>query len=256
MGLQNLLLGLGTALVAIAVVVFTAVNWSQLDASAQGLILVALTAAAGAGSQVAARRRMPATAEAVGAVSVLLALADVHAFRVGLAPAADGRLFWAGGLVLVSALAAVLGRAGSIRSPQIAAGLLAQVPLLCVLAWSDATAWDVQLALVAQAFVVLAVGDLVEVPRWARWLASGWALAVVSLMTVAVTLDSLLADVFTDGPVDPHRPATGGSSPGAVRRPTSSACRRWAPARCWVSPRSPSLWSTPWAGTPRSGWWP
>ncbi|HWJ97867.1 MAG TPA: hypothetical protein VNQ33_06875, partial [Acidimicrobiales bacterium] len=72
---------------AVSVVVFTAVNWSQLDASLQGLILVALTIVAGAAAAGAVRRDMPSTAEAVGAVAVLMALADVHAVRVGLAPA-------------------------------------------------------------------------------------------------------------------------------------------------------------------------
>lgn len=209
-GLQNLLLGLGTALVAIAVVVFTAVNWSQLDASAQGLILVALTALAGAGAHVAARRQMPATAEALGTVAVLLGLADVHAVRVGLAPAADARLFWAGGLAVVSVLAAVLGRSGAIRSPQVAAGLLGQLPLLCVLAWSGASVWEVQLAVVAQAFVVLAVVDLADVPRWARWVAASWALGAAAVLTVATALDSLVGDLLSDGPVDLHRGATGG----------------------------------------------
>ena len=55
-GLQNLLLGLGTALVAIALVVFTAVNWSRMDASVQGLILVAFTGLTAAGAAAAAGR--------------------------------------------------------------------------------------------------------------------------------------------------------------------------------------------------------
>ena len=209
-GLQNLLLGLGTALVAISVVVFTAVNWSQLDASVQGLVLVALTVVAGMAAALAARREMPATAEALGAVAVLMALADVHALRVGLAPAVDGLLFWAGGFAVVAGLAAVAGRARSIRSPQIAAGLLIQLPLLCVLRWADALVWQAQLAVVAQAFVVLAVADRVEVPRWARRVAQGWAIVTALLLTTATVVDSLTGSLFGDVPAELHRGATGG----------------------------------------------
>ena len=60
---------------------------------------------AAAAARLAARRAMPSTAEALGMVAVLLGIADVHAVRVGLAPAADPALFWAGGLTVVSVLA-------------------------------------------------------------------------------------------------------------------------------------------------------
>ncbi len=206
-GLQNLLLGLGTALVAISVVVFTAVNWSQLDASVQGLILVALTAVAGAAATVAARRQMPSTSEALGTVAVLLGLADVHAFRVGLAPAADPWLFWAGGLGVVTLLAATLGRVSTIRAPQIAAGVLAQVPLLCILRSVETSVSFAQLAVVGQAFGVLVAADRLKGPQWARRAASAWALSLALLFTAATVLDSLIGEVFADA--DPHRGATG-----------------------------------------------
>ena len=41
---QNLLLGLGTGLLAVAAVVFTAVNWDRLDAGLQAVALLAATA--------------------------------------------------------------------------------------------------------------------------------------------------------------------------------------------------------------------
>lgn len=209
-GLQNLLLGVGTALVAISVIVFTAVNWRRLDASMQGLLLVAVTVAAGVAAVGAVRRRMPATAEALGAVAVLLALADVHAVRVGLAPAAAPSPFWAGGVALVAALAALLGRAGRIRSPQIAAGVLAQVPLLLVLDAVGATLWAAQLALVAQASLVLiAVDRVIVVPRWCRRAASLWAVATVAAATAATVVAATIGDLLaTDGAAS-HRPATG-----------------------------------------------
>lgn len=208
-GLQNLLLGLGTALVAVSVVVFTAVNWNRLDASVQGLVLVALTIAAGAASVVAARREMPASAEAIGLVAVLMALADVHAVRVGLAPAAEPAAFWAGGFAAAAVLAAVLGRLAGTRGPRIAAGLLGQFPLLCALVAADASLGQAQLAVVAQAAAVLLLAHRIDVGRWVRRVASAWALFVASILTLALVVDSTVGGWFSDADVDLHRPMTG-----------------------------------------------
>jgi hypothetical protein len=208
-GLQNLLLGLGTALVAISVVVFTAINWNQLDASAQGLILVAITVVAGVAATAAARRDMPSTAEALGTVVVLLALADVHAFRVGLAPALDTSAFWAGGVAVVAAVAWALGRTGPIRAPQIAASLLAQVPLLFALGSVGATVWASQLAAVVQALVVLVVVDRIDLPRWGRRVGALWALLVVAVLTATAVVVGAFGDHLSGSSSDLHRPATG-----------------------------------------------
>ncbi|WP_426571882.1 SCO7613 C-terminal domain-containing membrane protein [Aquihabitans sp. McL0605] len=198
-GLQNLLLGLGTSLVAVAVTVFTAVNWRQLDASVQGLILVGLTVLAGAAAALASHRAMPSTGEALGVVAVLLAIADVHALRVGLAPGADAGLFWAGGLAVVAALAWVLGRSAGIASPQIVAAALAQVPLLAVLGSIEPAPAAWLLALVAQALVVTFAADrVVPGPPWVGRIAWGWALGAVALATVAVALDAAVALAFGD----------------------------------------------------------
>jgi hypothetical protein len=197
--------------VAISVVVFTAVNWSQLDASLQGLILVALTVVAGAAAVLAGRRDLPATAEAVGVVSVLMALADVHAVRVGLAPAAEPALFWAGGFTVVAVLAQWLGVGAGIRGPRVAAGLLVQLPVLCLLVAAETTVWQAQLALVAQAFVVVAMADRLDVGRRVRRVASAWALVAAALLTAATVADTLLGQLLTDPDVDPHLVATGGS---------------------------------------------
>lgn len=209
MGLQNLLLGLGTALVAIAVVVFTAVNWSRLDASVQGLLMVALTVVAAATARLAGRREMPSTSEALAMVAVLLGIADVHAVRVGLAPDADAGLFWAAGLALVSASAWVLGRAGRIRSPQIAASLLGQLPLLFVLGSVDASVTTWQLALVGQAaIVVVTASRLGLADRWVRTTGTTWALGVASLATTSAVVDGWFGEVFGDTAAEAHHGAT------------------------------------------------
>ena len=207
-GLQNLLLGLGTALVAVAVLVFTAVNWRQLDAGVQGLILVVLTVVAATGASVAAKRSMPSTAEAVGLVAVLLAIADVHASRVGFAPAAHALAYWAGGLALVSALAWPLGRAGRIRSPQVAAAVLGQLPLLALLRWAEVSLWSTQLALVAQAIVVVVLSNQIRAPRWARIVGAAWALAMAAIATAATVLDTAFVVGFGDVGENAHLGAT------------------------------------------------
>lgn len=180
--------------------VFTAMNWSQLDASVQGLLMVALTVAAGVAAAVAARRSMPSTAEALGTVAVLLALADVHAFRVGLAPGADRALFWGAGTAVVALLAWSLGRISSIRSPQIAASLLAQLPLLFVLDAVSATLGAGQLAVVAQSALALFALDRFDVPRWARRVGSAWALGAATVLTATVVVASQANDWFSSVP--------------------------------------------------------
>lgn len=207
--MQNLLLGLGTALVAIALIVFTAVNWRRLDATFQGLVLVGLTVGAALASRVSKRREMPASAEALGLVAVLLALADVHAFRVGLAPGADASLWWAGGLTLVSALGWSLGQ-GGVRSPRVAVSVLAQWPLILVLdaiagsSGADLPAPLVQGALVAQgAVVVLAAARLANVPRWGRILGSAHAVLWAAALTLGLVFDTL------DGTTSPYELSLG-----------------------------------------------
>ncbi|HWJ96689.1 MAG TPA: hypothetical protein VNQ33_00935, partial [Acidimicrobiales bacterium] len=91
----------------------------------------------------------------------------------------------------------------------VAAGLLAQLPVLCLLDAVDATVWQAQLAVVAQAFAVLVVTDRVEVGRWVRRVAAAWAVTIAALFTAATTLDSTVGRLFTDAVADLHRGPTG-----------------------------------------------
>jgi hypothetical protein len=175
---QNLLLGLGTALIAVAAVVFTAVNWDRMGATAQGALLVVLAAVAAVATLTAARKRMPATAEALGLVTVLLSLVDAHALRVGLVPDGDPASYWAGALVLVAAGAWVLGRAADIRSTRLAAVVLGQLPLPVGLLAIEPGPTAAGLALVAQVAVVIGASAWFNsAPKANRILAASLAVA-------------------------------------------------------------------------------
>ncbi|MEN3358014.1 MAG: hypothetical protein V7637_1996 [Mycobacteriales bacterium] len=155
MSVQNLLLGLGALLLAVAAVAFTVVAWGRVGIGGKTGILVALTAAALAAPVPLVRRGLRASAEAMWSVALVLAVLDGYAaWRTGLAGlhAVDGRAYTA-------ALAAVLaaGCAGypalvPLRGPRPAALLLAQLPLPLAVAAANAPTEDgVMLALLGTA---------------------------------------------------------------------------------------------------------
>ncbi len=197
-GLQNLLLGLGTALVAIAAIVFTAVNWDRMGASAQGLVLLACTGIAVGATVLAARRSMPATAEALGLASLMLALADVHALRIGVAPTADVSTFWAAGLAVVALLGWALGTELDVRSTRAAAALLIQLPLLLLLDHlAHAPNIEAFLVLVQSAVVFHLAITPRPAPRLVRVVAAATGLVIATggtLGGLATMLDSSPSD--------------------------------------------------------------
>ncbi|HEX2575467.1 MAG TPA: DUF2157 domain-containing protein, partial [Aquihabitans sp.] len=158
LSVQNLLLASGTGLVAVAAIVFTAVNWGRMGAAAQGGLLLALTLSAAAATLAAARRRMPATAEAVGLVALLLALADAHALRVAV-DVELGATWWAGALVVLSAGAWALGEATAVRSTRLAAAALGQLALPLLLAGTGADPTPAGAVLLAQVALVATASE-------------------------------------------------------------------------------------------------
>lgn len=134
--LPHLLLGLGTALVVVAAIVFTAVRWSQLGAAVQGSVLLGLTVGTGWATGHLRRRGLSATAEALSLVTVVLLLVDVHVVRVAsrgvpsLAGLGDEPLlYWCGGIGAVAAITWWFGRASGTRAPVLVAAVAAQVPV-------------------------------------------------------------------------------------------------------------------------------
>ncbi|MEO6629043.1 MAG: hypothetical protein ABIP03_10800 [Aquihabitans sp.] len=194
--MQNLLLGLGTALIAAAAVVFMAVNWTQMGAVVQGLILLGITGLAGAATFAAARRQMPATAEAVGLATLMLALADCQALRVGLAPDVGATWFWAGAIGGLALGAWVLGAATRVRSTRVAAAVLGQVPLLILLGGLHPEATVAGIALLTQVGVVVVIAEHARrAPLGARLVA---ALFAVGTWLVVVGVATIVAP-FVDG---------------------------------------------------------
>jgi hypothetical protein len=168
--------------------VFTAVTWRRLDATAQGLALLALTVVAASLAVGAGRRRLTATAEALGAVAVLLVLADVHAFRIGLAPGADPATFWAAGLAVAAVTGWALAGAASIRSSRLLAVVLGQLPLLALLTGSAFGPGEQALVLLQVAVVVLVLPRSSTLDPLARRLGAvvaglqWWAIALVAVV--------------------------------------------------------------------------
>ena len=157
----ELLVGLGALSLVAAVVVFAAVAWDSLRAWAQGGLLVAATATV-LGLALACRRRsLVATAESLGLVGVVLALADVQVARVGLDGLVPARTVWSVGLAAVAAGAWALGRSASLRGVAAAGVVLAFLPLAVVTAGAPSAAvllWVLAAQALAGAVVVDRLG--------------------------------------------------------------------------------------------------
>ncbi len=194
LSVQNLLLGLGTGLVAIAALVFAVVTWDRLDATTQGLVLLGCTVLAGAAATASSRRSMPATAEALGLVTLLLALVDVHAARLALAPSSDAATWWAVALAAVAGGAWVGGEALRIRSTRIAAAVLVQLPLLLSLDHLDGVRVPVALVLGQAAAVVHVALGARRAPIAARALAVVVALWQAAFAAMVAVGDLIVAD--------------------------------------------------------------
>ena len=177
-------MGLGTLLIAVAAVVFTAVNWSRMDAAAQGLVLLALTAVSAAATVAAGRRRLPTTAEALGVVTVLLGLVDLHALRISMWPGTDLLSFWAGGLTVAAGAAWFLADGARIRSSRMVAVTLGQIPVGLALTGAEVEFSVVSGVLIAQTGLVLAAARrLVSVDRFTRASAAVMATGVWTAVT-------------------------------------------------------------------------
>ncbi|WP_346536448.1 permease [Micromonospora sp. DPT] len=192
---QNIPLGLGALLLAVAAVVFAAVATSSMDALARLGILLVATVLLLLAPPVLARRGLTSTAETIATVGLLLVPLAGYALwavdRIG-AGGASGAVF--SGVIFAVTAAVALGyaRGTGLRAPRFAAVLAAQ-PVVPLLAY-----------------------DRITGP-------GGWALAltVVAVLDLWLARSSLLLErpVRRDLPVDP--PAT----PTAPRQRTASEGR-------------------------------
>jgi len=155
---QNLLLTLGGLLLAVAALVFAAVTYDKLGAGGRAAVLVVLTLAAGAAAPALRARGLSATAETLGAVTLVLAALDAYGLRtLGLAQDSDPLSYAAGSAAVLAVASGAYASVVPLRLVRCAAVALTQVPVLLLLGAYDASAGTTGLVLAALAAVDLAV---------------------------------------------------------------------------------------------------
>ncbi|HJV09131.1 MAG TPA: hypothetical protein VJ653_05600, partial [Acidimicrobiales bacterium] len=101
---RDLLLWVGSALVAVAALIFSLFAWRRLGDSGRALLLFAMTFVA-AGGAVFMRKLLPATAEALGGLTLALFLVDWFVLRrAGLAGGLSEEAWWALGTGMAAGL--------------------------------------------------------------------------------------------------------------------------------------------------------
>ncbi|WP_407840007.1 SCO7613 C-terminal domain-containing membrane protein [Streptomyces sp. DSM 116496] len=176
-GAQNVLLVLGAVLLAVAALAFTLVSWGSLGIAGRSAVLAVVTAAALGAPVALLRRGLRSTAEAVGAVGLLLTVLDAYAlFAVGM-PEVDGTAYAAGAAAALAAGWAGYGRSlPALRIPVPAALLTAQLPLPLAALAAGAAGLDMAWALLGTA--ALDAGLVLLRPgRWSRWAGAAGSVA-------------------------------------------------------------------------------
>ncbi|WP_282693600.1 hypothetical protein [Streptomyces sp. CC208A] len=160
-GAQNVLLTLGGTLLAIAALAFTLVSWGSMGIAGRAAVLLVVTSAALAAPAVLLRRELGSTAEAVGALGLLLTVLDAYALHRVALPGADGLGYAAGASAVLAAVwAGYGGLSRRLRLPFPAAVVAAQLPLPL-----GAVAAGGSPVVVAWAAVVTATADVLLLGR-------------------------------------------------------------------------------------------
>jgi hypothetical protein len=204
----NLLLGLGTSLIVVAAIVFTAVRWSQLGATVQGLVLVGVTGLAGWATRAVRRHELAATAEALSVVTVALFPVDVHALREAAqafgwtgGPGGDPLIYWCLAIWVLASITWWFGRATGTQAPRIMAAVAAQVPLLLYVLARPVEGAGGQLLCLAQAAVSVVVARraarAVLLARAAAVLGSAGTWSTVIVVAAVSALDGGPTDRLT-----------------------------------------------------------
>ncbi|GHA80246.1 SCO7613 C-terminal domain-containing membrane protein [Streptomyces termitum] len=189
---QNVLLTLGGTLLGIAALAFTLVSWGSMGIAGRAAVLLVVTSAALAAPAALLRRGLASTAEAIGALGLLLAVLDAYALRRVALAGTDGTAYAAVAAAVLAGLwagyGAVLPR---LRLPVPAAVAAAQlpVPLGVLAAGGGPTAFAWAAVLTAAADVVLlgrpvAVAARVTAAVGAAGL-TAWALLTGGWLSVA-----------------------------------------------------------------------
>ncbi|MEU7373596.1 SCO7613 C-terminal domain-containing membrane protein [Streptomyces albidoflavus] len=130
-GAQHVLLILGGLLLAVAAIAFTLFSWGELGIAGRAVVLAGVTAGALGAPVPLLRRGLGATAEAVGAVALLLTVLDAYALHAAVLPEVDGAGYaaFASGVLAAGWTAYGVGM-GRLRLPLPAAVVAGQFPLV------------------------------------------------------------------------------------------------------------------------------
>ncbi len=199
-GTRALLLWLGAALLGISALTFSAVAWSLLGDLGHAVLLLAATTLSTV-LAVAARRRLPMTAEAFVGLTVVLALVDVYAVRrAGLGERLSEEVWWAIGTAAVLGFSAALGRVTGRRTARFAVAALMSSPAVLLIAAVDWPDWAISIA-----FAVLAAVLTYGLGRWGGWfyregrvVLAVQAVAAWGAAAVVALVEAVLADTVTE----------------------------------------------------------
>lgn len=199
-GTRALLLWLGAALLGISALTFSAVAWSRLGDLGHAVLLLAATTLSTM-LAVAARRRLPMTAEAFVGLTVVLALVDVYAVRrAGLGAGLSEEVWWAIGTAAVLGFSAALGRVTGRRTARFAVAALMSSPAVLLIAAVDWPDWAISIA-----FAVLAAVLTYGLGRWGGWfyregrvVLAVQAVAAWGAAAVVALVEAVLADTVTE----------------------------------------------------------
>lgn len=204
---QNVLLSVGGLLLAVAAVVFTVVAWGRFGLAGRAAILLTFTGVALALPGLLVKRRLPATAETISLLGLLLIGMDGYAAHAGGLFGWDrinGFGFAAAVCAVIAATAAGYPLAVPVRLIRPVGVVVGQLPIPLLAVAMHATPAGVALAAscVATADVLLLALTEARAARWSaeRWLA-GCLAGVAGLVAVP------LAGALTFFQDHPGRPA-------------------------------------------------
>ena len=191
---RDVLLWLGSALVAVAALSFSLFAWRRLGDAGRAALLFAMTFLAAGGASFM-RRRLPATAEALGGLTLALFLVDWFVLRrAGLAGGLSDAAWWSLGTGVAAGLSMAAAR--WLRLQAVAAAVLVQVSALLTVTRIAGHEWTLGLSLAALSVPLAAAAG--RLARRRTWLSASVVLAVGATGTAAVAL-MVVEDLFVLG---------------------------------------------------------
>ncbi len=191
---RDVLLWLGSALVAVAALTFALFAWRRLGDTGRAGLLFGATLLAGAGTA-ATRRRLPATAEALAGLTLALFLVDWFVLRRGgVAGGLSAAAWWSMGTGVAAGLATAAAR--WLRLQAVAAAVLVQVSAVLVVTLAADAGWTIALGLAFVAFPLATVAGRLSHDR--VWLPAAIALTAGSGLMELVAL-GVVDDLFRLG---------------------------------------------------------